>query len=575
MKPQHDRLQKVLIKKFKRISEADFELETLNILVGGNNSGKSSIIQSVHFAVGLLQTIALSEKMASSSGSLSTSLNPAHLIYSPSEEVSSLGYGGKLFEDEDQAISLEFTLSSGEACSVKVRKGRNRNILVAIQNVAVAKRLSSLERPFSIFSPGLAGIAKREQYVSDGVLLRTLARGDANLVLRNILLRLWGTELWQGFMTDLHDVFPSVQLSVAFKSTTDETIDVSLDVESGSIPLEIAGTGLLQAIQILAYIHRFSPTLVVLDEPDSHLHPNNQRLLCALLRKVAEERGIQIIITTHSRHVVDALVASAGFFWVRNGTVDRASRDDEIGVLLDIGALDVKERVGQPNASTIVLTEDEITQPIEIILKSSGFDLERTVVLPYYGVTLIKHLRPLVNIIRGVNPNAQIIVHRDRDFLSETEAEEWRKSIRALRVEPFLTLARDIESYFIDPGHLSKLNSALSSEEFGDLIRDVGLKIQTATVGDYVNGRIEILRREGLGAKVNPGAIAIDAQERVSKDIGTYLGKVALRALRAEFQTLKGMNLVVFGANKELSDATLSSLAAKAAKAKGAAAKKA
>jgi hypothetical protein len=90
----------------------------------------------------------------------------------------------------EQAMTFIFYLVSGETFSIQVRKGRNRNILVSIENVPVAQRLSSLKEPFSIFSPGLAGIAKREEYVSDGVLLRTLARGDANLVLRNILLRL-------------------------------------------------------------------------------------------------------------------------------------------------------------------------------------------------------------------------------------------------------------------------------------------------------------------------------------------------------------------------------------------------
>ena len=170
-------------------------------------------------------------------------------------------------------MTFVFYLVSGEVLSIEVRKGRNRNIVVAIDNVSVAQRLSSLEEPFSIFSPGLAGIAKREEYVSDGVLLRTLARGDANLVLRNILLRLWGTEGWQSFMTDLLDVFPAVDLTVTFEPTTDEVIAVSVKLRRGSIPLEISGTGLLQAIQILAYIHRFAPRLIVLDEPDSHLHP--------------------------------------------------------------------------------------------------------------------------------------------------------------------------------------------------------------------------------------------------------------------------------------------------------------
>lgn len=269
------------------------------MLVGANNAGKSSIIQGLHFGIGLLQTFLLAGRWTRSDD-LTMSINPTQLIYGPSENVSRLAMGGHLLEAPDSAIRFEFTLASGEKPSVAVRKGRNRNILVSVENARAAKPLASLEKPFSVCSPGLAGIAKTEQYLSDGVLLRTIARGDANLVLRNILLRLWDTKEWNAFLSDLLEIFPEVQFRVEFIEETDESI--SVDVKDGSewLPLELAGTGVLQATQILSYIHRFAPSIVVLDEPDSHLHPNNQRLLCALLRKVAEERSTQILLTTHT-----------------------------------------------------------------------------------------------------------------------------------------------------------------------------------------------------------------------------------------------------------------------------------
>jgi hypothetical protein len=203
-----------------------------------------------------------------------------------------------------------------------------------LKNLAVAKSISSLDKPFSVFSPGLAGISKRENYVSDGVLFRTLARGDANLVLRNILYRLKQQPSWLQFLTDLRDVFPKLDIKIEFDEGTAEFIEVSLRTAHEWVPLEIAGTGVLQATQILSYIHRFTPSIIVLDEPDSHLHPNNQRLLCSLLRKVAEERGTQVLLTTHSRHVVDALSGTAHLLWVRNGAVEVATTDDEIGILM-------------------------------------------------------------------------------------------------------------------------------------------------------------------------------------------------------------------------------------------------
>src|SRR5258707_5394477 len=132
MTTEQDSLKSVHIKKFKRINDATFALQTANVLVGANNSGKSSVIQGLHFGIGLIQTIALAGKLVSSDNTLSTSLNPAQLLYSPAEDVYTLGAGGRLFESKEQAMTFVFYLVSGEVCSIQVRKGKNRNIVVAI-----------------------------------------------------------------------------------------------------------------------------------------------------------------------------------------------------------------------------------------------------------------------------------------------------------------------------------------------------------------------------------------------------------------------------------------------------------
>ena len=215
---------------------------------------------------------------------------------------------------------------------------------------------------------------------------------------------------------------------------------------------------MLQAVQILAYVHYFHPSVIILDEPDSHLHPNNQRLLCKLLQGVAEDRGTQVFLTTHSRHVVDALSGQATFLWVRNGTVETMLQDHDLAVLLDIGALDVKEMLSKSQAKCIVLTEDALKRGLEILLESSGINMTGTLVLPYYGCTTPHNLRPLLDLIRVSNPKAKIFVHRDRDYLTDDESKEWSSEIRNMKSEPFLKSGVDVESHFLDARHLAALN---------------------------------------------------------------------------------------------------------------------
>jgi hypothetical protein len=81
------------------------------------------------------------------------------------------------------------------------------------------------------------------------------------------------------------------------------------------------------------------------------------------------------------------------------------------------------------------------------LLRNSDFPEAETVVLPYNGVTSIHLLKPLVKQIRDLS-KAAILVHRDRDYLEPDEVETWKKDIRAIGGEPFVTSEIDVEGYF-------------------------------------------------------------------------------------------------------------------------------
>ncbi len=49
-------LKKIDIRNFKKIRNAELELSKINFLVGGNNSGKSSILQAIHCSVTAAQS---------------------------------------------------------------------------------------------------------------------------------------------------------------------------------------------------------------------------------------------------------------------------------------------------------------------------------------------------------------------------------------------------------------------------------------------------------------------------------------------------------------------------------------
>jgi predicted ATPase len=539
--------QNVRIQRFKNLNDTPFDLRDLNVIVGGNNSGKSSILQAIHFAIGAVQTLRLDGRLAGT-GPVTTTVNPSQLIYVPSEDVHALGAGGRLWEPDERSVKIEFTLGAGETLSVSMRKGRNRNILITVSNQQVATRIGTIEHPFTVFTPGLAGIVKTEQYVSDGVLLRTIARGDANLVLRNTLLRLWSgreqSQQWAEFLTDLHTMFPQLEVTLSFAAQTDEYIGVMVNDGGGTIPLELSGTGILQAVQILSYIHYFGPQVIVLDEPDSHLHPNNQRLLCALLRDVAQTRNIQVILSTHSRHVLDALHQSASFLWVRRGAVERTDDGSDLAVLLDLGALDVKERIGAGARVCVVLTEDERAASLRAVVEASGFDMGQTDILPYYGCTSPHNLRPLINTIRGINANATVIVHMDRDYHTDEEINAWSEAIRALHAEPFVTNGVDIESHLLSADHLAAINQ-IERDVAQDVVSRAVQASRDESIRKYVNGRCDIAKKQGVFGRVDLGQLAVTAPQEYDRNPLRYAhSKTVMARTRELYRAEQGRNLV-------------------------------
>jgi hypothetical protein len=251
---------------------------------------------------------------------------------------------------------------------------------------------------------------------------------------------------------------------------------------------------------------------------------------------------------------------------VRQGGVDVASQDDEIGILMEIGALDIRERISQQSTSTVVLTEDNDTSLVMSVAESSGFNPSQTVVQSYYGVTSIHNLRPLIAMIRKVKSSAIMVVHRDRDFLTDTEVATWKADVIKLKAEPFVTERLDIESHFIAPDYLAPKNKGVSSKQFSDLITKCHAEARDETVANYVNGRTHIARLDkNLGA-LNPGNLAVEAQKSVSTHPHRFVGKSTLKDLGVKFKAEHNRSLQIGGASPLLKCEDLEQIAKKVKK---------
>ena len=77
----------------------------------------------------------------------------------------------------------------------------------------------------------------------------------------------------------LNELIGTIKIRVSHDAEKDLTISADVEIEGKSIPLELLGMGYLQLIQIFCYLLLFRPKVLLIDEPDIHLHPNVQEKL--------------------------------------------------------------------------------------------------------------------------------------------------------------------------------------------------------------------------------------------------------------------------------------------------------
>lgn len=544
-------IETITIERFKNIEKIELPLDNINILVGANNAGKSSILQSIQFAISIAQTTSLDEFKATNwkRNKLSTSLTTNQIIYSPIRDIYSLGQGGSLSQHRNRGISVKFSeKDTNETSTFLLRKGRNKNLLTEIEGQTLGQQIRDLINPYSIYVPGLSGIPAYEELKSEGIVRRAAVKGDANNVFRNILWLLnLKAEKWEEFHRDFSDIFPDLKINISFDKLKDEYLNVSIKSLNKLYPIDSYGTGVLQIIQILAYIHLYNPKILILDEPDSHLHPSNQRILAEKLNEITNRLNFQILISTHSRHMLDSFREYASTHWISNGEINDQPYDF-ISVLLEIGALDKGDILNKGNIKCVVFTEDAKTEKLKAILAANSFNLTETEIWSYEGCSKLETALVLAAFVFKNAPGTKVLIHRDRDYLSQIECDDLQTKATAAGIEIFFTVGTDIESHFLLPTHIHKIYQDLSIEDIQQMIEDSTNESEEKSVKNFVNAltATALKIQYAGGTRVDNGEIAVKTMHDYQADKERYRhGKQVFKKLRNKLNAHGSKEIVI------------------------------
>ena len=478
-------IQSIEITNFKSIQELEIDLGRITCLVGNNTAGKSSVLQGIQFSISNAQVFRNAKGKNWREGIVigeSVGIHDNALIYKPSETIENLAHNNEYSESKD--ISGKFNLVNDTSVKTTIKKGKNRNNLISIESSVgddLRDKYTSFTTPFSIYVPGVSGVSLIEEKRSQALVAKIALGGNSHTVLRNILLHAKNIGVLCDIERQLTKMYEKIiGIDVSFEETLDDHITVTLNKGKYSTSLETSSTGELQVLQILSYIYVYKPVLLLLDEPDSHLHPGKQEELIHLLYNICAEgdRKFQILLTTHSRNVLNALsnYDDSVLHHIDKGIIETLESSDRFKIydtLLSLGALDELDR--NSNFSYLILTEDSKTGYLEEILRGAFNKLNPNY---KYGIdykiipsgngsgTLLNNVGPLIKLIKKTNSNkdVKIIVHRDRDFIEDDKIDKFKEEIESIGASLFITSGSDIESYYADIDHVCGVYPEISKE---------------------------------------------------------------------------------------------------------------
>ena len=198
--------------------------------------------------------------------------------------------------------------------------------------------------------------------------------------LPSALLQLQGrAEIQEKYLGLVREIFPNI-LGVASKPISENQAGIFVTNRDGRAPsraaielaLDDCGTGISQVLAILyVAVTAESPKVIIIDEPNSFLHPGAVRKLLDILKRFRH----QYIVSTHSSDIINAIQPDViGLVvWSDNQSkveaLDRAKSDDQRRVLDELG-VKLSDIFGADNILWVEGVTEERCFPI--LLSHSG-----------------------------------------------------------------------------------------------------------------------------------------------------------------------------------------------------------
>jgi predicted ATPase len=322
-------IQRVTLRNFKRFREQTFELQDHVVLAGSNNAGKSTLLQAI--AVWNLGRRKWLENRSRSKASqpkgvgitrrdfTAIPLREMNLLWTDAatslrrEEAEAQGH--KQGHPRPMAIELQGVDSAHQPWELAFEFVYQNAEMVSVRPLAHHRdgiqRLSGLD---VIHVPAFSGIGAEETVLSREYQDHLIGQGKPGDIVRNLLKETWQRQdgRWEKLVQEIRDIFGYELLPPDFEGRTFIVCEylkqrAPAGRRNGGARLDVAtaGSGFHQVLMLLAFLHAREGSVLLLDEPDAHLHTVLQGEIYDRLRETAARRQSQLLIATHSEVIIN------------------------------------------------------------------------------------------------------------------------------------------------------------------------------------------------------------------------------------------------------------------------------
>ncbi len=461
------RLTRVELENFKQFERVSVDLGPLNCLVGANNSGKTSLLQAL-----ALFDFCVHHCLTRKNGVFDIrrrTIPPEELYVLPVSNPTDLWTDRKTQAGGKQkVIAIRATFERGPSVTATLKLDYNR-FGVGIESTEVSQEwLSRLADHRIAYLPVFSVFLAQEERRTKAVLDDELARGRVHSVIRNLILDLKLEGRHDQLLAVLRRAFPTLKnMNIEFDEVSDRYISVTYEEEGRAKGFDVlsAGSGFQQFVYLFGFIHLREPHVILLDEPDTHLHGTLQRALLLELRQLVE-RGKQVLLATHSRDLIREVSPEHVLSLEEGGTRRLQVAFDVYDTLARLGSLDPTQLPVVQAYRRVLIVEDETDRDLLFVFcgkcLGSAFwqDVARRLSICFakgnpYKQPIERLREQLQQVIALHGRILEAFVVADRDYYPNLE--QLRGQLPRDHVQWHVWSRAEIENYLLCPGAIERL----------------------------------------------------------------------------------------------------------------------